>query len=350
MSVTIVGNDKESYRIKVTYNQQLYEKIKSLQGTVWDKEKKLWIIPKKKSTLHSFRQLLFGFGLAKEASYNGSNYLSDLKKIFNELTIQGYSSKTIKAYIGHMRRFMKYNPKYNTYNEKVIKSYVLYLKEEVKCSHSYISQVIGSLKFWYVKVNKIPDFKFCIVHPRKEKKLPNILSKQEIQNIILKIKNLKHKTIIMLIYSAGLRISEVSQLKVSDINSKRGLIKINQGKGKKDRVTLLSGKVLEMLRVYYKSYKPEYWLFPGANPEKPITTRSIQNVFKRACKKADVNANATVHWLRHSFATHLLESGVDLRYIQELLGHKSSKTTEIYTHVSSKEIKKIRNPLDDLNI
>jgi integrase/recombinase XerD len=116
------------------------------------------------------------------------------------------------------------------------------------------------------------------------------------------------------------------------------------------RVTLLSGKVLEMLRVYYKSYKPEYWLFPGANPEKPITTRSIQNVFKRACKKADVNANATVHWLRHSFATHLLESGVDLRYIQELLGHKSSKTTEIYTHVSSKEIKKIRNPLDDLNI
>lgn len=245
---------------------------------------------------------------------------------------------------------MKYNPEYNTFDERKIKSYILYLKENKNYSHSYISQLIGSLKFWYIKIKKLPDFEFCIVHPRKEKKLPNVLSKQEIQNIISEIQNLKHKTIIMLIYSAGLRISEAAQLKVSDINSQRGLIRVCQGKGKKDRVTLLSEKVLKALRLYYKGYKPEYWLFPGANSGKPITTRSIQNVFERARKNANISAKATVHWLRHSFATHLLESGVDLRYIQELLGHQSSKTTEIYTHVSSKEIVKIRNPLDDLNI
>lgn len=249
-----------------------------------------------------------------------------------------------------MRRFMKYNPEYNTFNERIVKEYILFLKEKANCSHSYISQFIGSLKFWYVKVSKLPDFKFGIIHSRKEKKLPNVLSKQEIQNIISGIQNLKHKTIIMLIYSAGLRVSEAAQLKVSDINSKRGLIRISQGKGKKDRVTLLSKKALAILRIYYKSYKPDYWLFPGANSNKPITTRSIQNIFERACKKANIDAKATVHWLRHSFATYLLESGVDLRYIQELLGHGSSKTTEIYTHVSTKKIGKIRNPLDDLSI
>ncbi len=348
MPVTVVGDNTESYKIKVPYNQELYKKIKSLQGAVWDKENKLWIISKKEQTLHCFRQLLISFGILKKPSGNDTYFLQDLKMLICELRIQGYSNKTIKAYSGHMRRFMKYNPEYSAYNEKIIKSYVLSLKEKGNCSHSYISQLIGSLKFWYVKVMKIPEFEFCIPHPRKAKKLPNILSKKEIQNIISAIQNLKHKTIIMLIYSAGLRVSEAAQLKVSDINSQRGLIRITQGKGKKDRVTLLSEKVLKVLRVYYNGYRPEYWLFPGANSEKPITTRSIQNIFERACKKADIKKKATVHWLRHSFATHLLESGVDLRFIQELLGHESSKTTEIYTHVSNQEIIKIRNPLDDL--
>ncbi len=350
MSVIVARNDKESYILKIPYNQELYKKMKGLKGTEWDNENKLWIVQKEESTLYYVRQLLLSYGIIKKAPKDESNFISDLKMLINELRIQGYSNKTIKAYTGHMSRFMKYNSEYNTFNEKIIKSYILHLKENMNCSHSYISQLIGSLKFWYIKIKKLPDFEFCIIHPRKEKKLPNVLSKQEVQNIISKIQNLKHKTIIMLIYSAGLRISEAAQLKVSDINSQRGLIKISQGKGKKDRVTLLSEKVLKTLREYYKGYKPEYWLFPGANSERPITTRSIQNVFEQARKNANISTKATVHWLRHSFATHLLESGVDLRYIQELLGHQSSKTTEIYTHVSSKEIAKIRNPLDDLNI
>lgn len=350
MSDIIVGSNKESYKIRIPYFKELHQKMKSLKGTMWDKESNLWIVPKEESTINNIRQLLLSFGIIKKKQSQNEPYcIPDLKKLINELRIQGYSDKTIKAYAGHLRRFMEQNPEYSTYDETIIKKYILHLKEKINCSHSYISQLIGSLKFWYVKVKRLPDFKFNIVHPRKEKKLPNVLSKKEIQSIISVIQNLKHKTIIMLTYSAGLRVSEVAQIKVSDINSQRGLIKVNQGKGKKDRVTLLSEKMLEILRVYYKSYKPDYWMFPGGDTERPITTRSIQNVFERACKKANINSKATVHWLRHSFATHLLESGVDLRYIQELLGHASSKTTEIYTHVSSKEIAKIRNPLDDIN-
>lgn len=351
LSSIIVGRDKESYRIKIPFNQELYRRIKNCHGTVWDKESKLWIVKKEESTINTIRQLLSSFGIiTMKQSHNEPYFASDLKKLVNELRIQGYSNKTIKAYVGHLRRFMEHNSEYSTYNETLIKRYILHLKEQINCSHSYISQLIASLKFYYIKIRGLPDFEFSIVHPRKEKKLPNVLSKKEVQSIISAVQNLKHKTIIMLTYSAGLRVSEVAQLKVTDIISQRGLIKVCQGKGKKDRVTLLSEKMLEILRIYYKSYKPDNWLFPGAEPDRPITTRSIQNVFERACKKANINSKATVHWLRHSFATHLLESGVDLRYIQELLGHSSSKTTEIYTHVSSKEIAKIRNPLDDISL
>ena len=232
MSVIVSEEDKKRYKIRIPYNQELYEKMQSLQGTVWDEENKLWIIPKEEPTLLRVRQLLYRFGIVKKSSQEDSRILGDLMKLMNELRIQGYSNKTIKAYIGHIRRYMKFNPEYSNFNERSIKRYILLLKQ-TNCSHSYISQLIGSLKFWYVKVKKLPDFEFCIVHPKKEKKLPNVLSKHEIQNIISQIHNLKHKTMIMLIYSAGLRVSEVAQLRVSDINSQRGLIRINQGKGKK---------------------------------------------------------------------------------------------------------------------
>ncbi|AZO95112.1 tyrosine-type recombinase/integrase [Halocella sp. SP3-1] len=151
----------------------------------------------------------------------------------------------------------------------------------------------------------------------------------------------------MLIYSAGLRVSEAASLMINDINSSRHIIRVRQSKGHKDIITLLSDKALVILREYYKEYT-EKWLFPGANSNKHISVRTIQAVFNKACRNSGIKKKVTVHWLRHSFATHLLESGVDLRYIQELLGHQSSKTTEIYTHVSSNSINKIKNPLDDI--
>lgn len=184
--------------------------------------------------------------------------------------------------------------------------------------------------------------------PKKEKKLPEILSKNEISKLLKAVKNLKHKAILYLVYSAGLRVGEVVKLKPTDIDSDRMLIPIIQGKGKKDRYTILSETALSILRQYVKVYKPEHWLFPGQHPDKHLTERSVQKVFGNARIDAKIRKNVSVHNLRHSFATHLLEGGVNLRYIQELLGHSSSKTTEIYTHVTQKNLSNIISPLDTI--
>ncbi|HIC90998.1 MAG TPA: recombinase XerC [Syntrophaceae bacterium] len=160
--------------------------------------------------------------------------------------------------------------------------------------------------------------------------------------------NIKHKAILMLIYSAGLRVGEVVKLMIEDIDRERKLIRIKEAKGRKDRYTLLSDSILQVLRSYFKEYRPQKWLFPGAKQGRHISTRTVQAIFEQAKTKAGIKKDVSVHSLRHSLATHLLESGVDLRYIQELLGHKSSKTTEVYTHVSRKSLGLIKSPLDTL--
>ena len=177
-----------------------------------------------------------------------------------------------------------------------------------------------------------------------------VLSKEEIAKILSVVSNIKHKSILMLVYSAGLRVSEVVKLRPEDIDSDRKLIFIKGDKGRKDRYTTLSNVALETLRIYYKSVKPKDWLFPGQKGGRHISTRTVEKVFEDAVEKAGIKKEISVHSLRHSYATHLLESGTDLRYIQELLGHRSSKTTEIYTHVSKKSIGKIVNPLDNLQM
>lgn len=178
--------------------------------------------------------------------------------------------------------------------------------------------------------------------------MPNVLSKEEVKQILEAHNNIKHKAMLSLIYSCGLRCGELLNLKPIHIDSKRGIVLIKQAKGKKDRIAPLSIKILDLLRVYFKEYKPEKYLFEGQNVGTPYDARSLQLVLKQALEKTKITKPVTLHWLRHSYATHLLESGTDLRYIQELLGHKSSKTTEIYTHVSTNSIKQIKSPFDDL--
>lgn len=169
-------------------------------------------------------------------------------------------------------------------------------------------------------------------------------------DILGTVTNLKHKTILYMVYSSGLRVGEVVRLKTGDIDMERMIVKVNQGKGKKDRYTILSKKALDILIEYIKKYKPDEWLFTGEEPDRHITERTVQKVFSDTCKKSGIKKITSVHTLRHSFATHLLEGGTDLRYIQELLGHSNSKTTEIYTHVSTKDYKNIQSPLDRLEI
>jgi integrase/recombinase XerD len=190
---------------------------------------------------------------------------------------------------------------------------------------------------------------YYIQRPKKEKVLPKVLSEQEVLSILHCSENLKHKAILSLIYSAGLRRGELINMKVNDIDSKRMYVIIRQGKGRKDRYSILSEKVLELLRRYFTEYKPKEWLFEGQFGGQYSAT-SIQNILRDAVTRAKIRKKVTVHTLRHCFATHLLEHGVDIRYIQELLGHESSKTTEIYTHITQRGLGKIKSPLDNFDI
>ena len=218
--------------------------------------------------------------------------------------------------------------------------------DSYKRSPAGLNQLINALRFLYVELYHRSMRLGTFERPRAAKKLPVILSEEEVLSLLKAVSNVKHKTILMLIYSGGLRVGEAVRIKIADIDSGRMLIHIHSGKGKKDRYTLLSEELLKELREYYKGYHPKDYMFPGGEGRPFLSERSVENVFGRALKEAGIIKRATVHTLRHSFATHLLEHGTDLRFIQEVLGHKSSKTTEIYTHVSKQHLGKIINPLD----
>lgn len=277
--------------------------------------------------------------------------LADTNELKKELRLKGYSPKTIKAYSGHLERLTEYySKKLRDLDENDIKDYLIVLVDQMGCQYSYMQQALCAVKFFYSNVARMDSMIADISFPKKERKLPDVLSMDEIACILKQTGNLKHKAILYLTYAAGLRVGEVVRLKVQDIDTIRGIVKIDQGKGKKDRISLLSSKAETILKEYLAEYKPNDWLFEGDAPGKHLTERSVQRVFENSRKKAGIMKDVSVHTLRHSFATHLLESGTDLRYIQELLGHSSSKTTEIYTHVSTRDLKRIQSPLDSLDL
>jgi len=261
-----------------------------------------------------------------------------------------YSPNTIKTYTEALEIFFRF------FQNRALESLTIediidfnndYILKK-KLSASYQNQVINAIKLFYRnRFKRVMEVDF-IQRPRREKRLPNVLSKKEIKAILEAPTNLKHRAMISLIYACGLRRSELLNLTLKDIHSDRNLLFIRQSKGKKDRVVPISMKLIAMLRDYYKAFKPKTWLFEGQLAGEKYSERSIQLVLNQSVSKAKINKQVSLHWLRHSYATHLLESGTDLRYIQELLGHSSSKTTEIYTHVSTRNLQQIRSPFDDL--
>lgn len=261
-----------------------------------------------------------------------------------------YSESTIKTYTEALISFLKYfdnKPLHTINNQDIIDFNNDYILAQ-KLSSSYQNQIVNAIKLFFAKIEN-SKINIALVHrPKREKQLPNVLSKEEVKRILEAPQNIKHRTMLSLIYSCGLRRSELLNLKPLDIDSNRNLIIIRAAKGKKDRIVPLSEKVLKMLRDYYKAYKPQTWLFEGQFENEQYSEKSLENVLKQALAKAKITKSVTLHWLRHSYATHLLEAGTDLRYIQEILGHKSSKTTEIYTHVSEKSVQKIISPFDTL--
>ena len=341
MSLEVLVYNGEIF-VKFNYNSEIIKDIKIIGGGTWSSIDKSWRFIYSEDTYRQLVELKNQYDLTQLNNV----VLDHLTSFENLLKLKGYSSKTIKSYLGHMRRFIDYiNGDIESINYTELEKYSLFLLDDQK-SHSYVNQGINSIKFYLKNINKDDQILKNIVRPKKEKRLPNILSEEEVFRVLNALDNQKHKVLLMLTYSAGLRVSEVAKIKVCDIDSGRMLLRISQGKGRKDRYTILSSKLLEELRKYYKQYRPKDYLFQGQNGEDHITERSVQRVFKSACQKAKISKKVGIHSLRHSFATHLLEQGTDLRYIQELLGHSSSKTTEIYTHVTNRIISKIVSPLD----
>jgi len=337
-------NGEKRIAIYFESSPELNGRIKKLAGVKWSQTLKVWHVP---DTLAYRQQFKIDSPKIK--------ILSDVKlkrmAAFKEwLQSKRYSESTIKTYSEALKTFLQFfseKPLEQIDNQDIVHFNNAYILKN-KLSAAYQNQVVNAIKLFFKTIeHKAIDV--SLVHrPRREHTLPNVLSKEEVKMILEALTNIKHKTMLSLIYSCGLRRSELLNLRPIDIDSKRKLVIIRQAKGKKDRMVPLSDKILMMLRDYFKIYKPEKWLFEGQQAGTLYSEKSLESVLKQALSKAKIDKPVTLHWLRHSYATHLLEAGTDLRYIQELLGHKSSKTTEIYTHVSAKSLQNIKSPFDDL--
>jgi len=273
-------------------------------------------------------------------------YKSCPKAYLQKLQIKKYSNSTIRTYVMAFEKFINHykENELDQLNENHIRDYLSILVQK-GYSNSAINQAVNAIKFYYEMVLDMPNRFYDIERPIKEHKLPKVISKEEVLALIKNTNNIKHRCIVSLLYSAGLRRSELINLKISDIDSKRMLIRVEDAKGNKDRYTILAQAVLEELRSYYRQWRPQLYLFEGPGGRK-YSSRSIANIINKAAIKARIKKKVTPHMLRHCFATHLLENGTDLRTIQQLLGHSSIKTTEIYMHVATSSFNTIKNLLD----
>ncbi|MCH2449344.1 MAG: site-specific integrase [Gracilimonas sp.] len=274
-----------------------------------------------------------------------------LSKYEHRLTLKNYSDSTLRSYLHGLHIFLNYLSVHEIkeVSPNVLETFFHYCKKELEYSYSMMKQLLASVKFLYEEVlQEEIDFDFTI-KMKKPSRIPVVLSVEEVQRFLNSFTNLKHKAIFMLCYSAGLRVGEILNLKLRDIDSDRMQIRIENGKGQKDRYSILSKKVLQLLREYVREYQPNEYLFEGQGGGQ-YSSSSIQALMRRHKKQCGITKKATPHTLRHSFATHLLDNGTDTRFIQELLGHKHISTTQIYTHVSSRTMKDVKSPIEDLDI
>ena len=333
-------------RISVAFekNIELIARIKTIEGSRWSQSLGVWHIPDTEENRLRFKLPLHSISTPSEEG------ILQIEKFKQWLLSKRYSPSTLKTYSEALKSFLIF------YREKPIseisnEDVIIYNNEYIlknNLSASYQNQIVNAIKLFFQTIRETKMLVDKIHRPKRSKLLPNVLSKEEIKLILNVHNNIKHKMMLSLIYSCGLRCGELLALKPVHIDSKRNIVLLKNSKGQKDRIVPLSPFILEMLREYYKIFKPKTYLFEGQNIGLPYDARSLQLILKQALQKTGITKPATLHWLRHSYATHLLESGTDLRYIQELLGHSSSKTTEIYTHVSTKSIQQIKSPFDDL--
>ncbi|GAA4281921.1 site-specific tyrosine recombinase/integron integrase [Gaetbulibacter aestuarii] len=361
-------NNEKFIGLQFHSNKVLDALIKELEGIQWNEEFNMYCIPNRKASLDNIYSLFRGVAWINSQYFFQESRSKKLKETFDvswyrkrtkslsfkycpesylqKLELKKYSNNTVRSYVTCFEDFINYykDRQIDDLDENDIRKYLQWLTQS-KRSNSYINQSINSIKFYYEIVMGMPNRFYSIERPRKDKKLPVVLSKEDVKKLIDATNNIKHRCIVSLIYSAGLRRSELLNLKLDDIDSSRMLIHIKDAKGNKDRFTILSETTLTDLRSYYKKWKPETYLFESPDGDM-YSPNSVGKIISAAAKNAGIKKHVTPHTLRHSFATHLLEAGTDLRYIQLLLGHSSTKTTEIYTHVAKSSFIGIKNPLD----
>ena len=264
-----------------------------------------------------------------------------------DLQLKGITPRTQKDYLREVSNLAKYfNKSPEELGEKEVKEYLVHLLKDRKLSGGTYKYYVSGIKFLYRTTLKREEVVDTIRYPKSKRKLPVILSLSEVEALFSVTENLKHKAILMITYSSGLRISEAARLKITDIDSKRMMVRVQQGKGGKDRYSILSNTALECLRQYWRKYHPKDWLFEGQKNNEHISISSIRQVFLDAKKRAGITKPASVHTLRHSFATHLIEAGTSLHHVQLLLGHRSPNTTTVYLHVSRLNLARVTSPLD----
>ena len=343
--------------LHVPYPSPLIAQVRTLPGRRWDPGRRVWRMSDSEAGREAVRRIL---GVEVEAPLDGEHPASlqrpetppppglvdrRLERFGEEMRLRGYAARTRKAYLGHARRFLE-GVGEGTELAEDLREHVLGRLRSGRISRSYHSQLISALRLFCSTVlgRRIEDLP--LARPRRERRLPTVLSPEEFRRFLAAVKNPKHLAILTLIYSAGLRVSEVARLRPEDLDRDRGLLHVRGGKGQRDRPTLLSPIALTLVDAYLAGKSPGHWLFPGARPGRHLTTRTVQKITAAARKRAGITKTLTPHVLRHSFATHLHERGIDIRVIQELLGHASVRTTEIYTHVSRRHLRSITSPLD----
>jgi site-specific recombinase XerD len=351
-------------RLMFRYHTALIALLKKQPLRQWDATNQWWTVPDTEPVWSVVRDFCrqHGWTLQEETEQKPEKRrrspLSDRPtyrdcpaEFEEKMVLRRYSWRTVKSYKAHFRAFINYYPtrKMEDITEKEILAYLRFLVTDCGVSTSYQNQSINAIKFYYEQVLGGQRKFYSVERPKKEQILPVVLSEEEVQRLLQTVTNLKHKCLLLMGYSAGLRVGEVLALELPDLDRDRMLIHVKGGKGKKDRMTLLSPKTLTYLEEYLVLYAPKRWLFEGPD-EGPYSQSSVQAILKQACQQARISKTVRFHSLRHSFATHLLERGTDLRYIQALLGHESSRTTEIYTHITTKGMSQIKSPLDHLNL
>lgn len=369
--IHLIIDDHKQIGIKFKHDPRLKQLTSSIEGIQWSDEFGIYYLPNRKENLSKVMATFKGIAWVNLQYFTGEHKgkqenIIDLKDLrfrklpdnwrtcptayIDKLELRNYALSTARTYVYLFEQFINYYKSVAlvAISEEEVRKYLLMMRHH-GMSDSKINQAINAIKFYYEGVMGMPNRFYSIERPAKAHKLPTVLSKEEIGLMIEKTQNIKHRVVIGLLYGAGLRRGELLNLKIGDVDSKRMVLTIKEAKGKKDRIVGLSQKLLDVLRIYYLAYKPKSWLIEG-KWNRQYSGSSVAMVVDAAAKRAGIEKKVVPHMLRHSFATHLLEDGIDLRSIQVLLGHNSSRTTEIYTHVATNHLIKIKSPFESLNL